>query len=72
MSVKDENKAIEKRFKCNITVPYLSMEQLELLENGFPVKPNFEIKLSPDNKEILQKLIKNYTKAYADTKVSNG
>jgi len=57
MSVEKENKWIEWRFNCDITTPIFTEQQLELIEHGFKVKPNKDVKTGTIPEKYLQEII---------------
>ena len=60
MSVEEENKWIEAVFDCDITTLVFDKHQLELIEQGFPVKPNKEVAKGTIPKEHLQEVIDRF------------
>ena len=60
MSVEEENKWIEERFDCDITTPVFTEHQLELIENGFKVEPNKDVKLGTIPEDHLQEVIDRF------------
>lgn len=61
MSVKGENEWIETRFDCNITKPFITEKEIELLEQGFKVKKDIPKDHVPLDKNHVDKIIEQFS-----------
>jgi len=57
MTVEEENKWIEDGFNCNITKPFITEQEIELMDNGFKIEKEIPEDHVPLPKEHVDKII---------------